>query len=209
MFLSKEDIEARTCELFPERKVFDPKLVNEASYDLRVGDEVFLSENQIPTRLSLDSPYVLLPPGQFALVKTLEEIFIPPDLIGLLSIRSRYKFQGLINISGFHVDPTYRGHLIFSVQNVGPNDIRLKFMEPVFMLMWAKLLTPFAGEKRGPGYDRIQLEQMAQLGGPSVTLSKLKTDLDQLSLSVKIYGALAGSALIAIIVAILTKWFNK
>jgi dCTP deaminase len=196
-------------DLFPVEDGFDPKLLNEASYDLRVGDEVFLSENQIPTRLSLDSPYVLLPPGQFALVKTFEDISIPSDLIGLLSIRSRYKFQGLINISGFHVDPTYRGHLIFAVQNVGPNDIRLRYMEPVFMLMWAKLLNPFAGEKRGPGYDGIQLEHMAQLGGPNVTLTKLKGDLDQLSLSVKIYGALAGSALIAIIVAILTKWFNK
>src|SRR5713226_2877035 len=173
MFLSKQDIEARTCELFPERGLFDPALINEASYDLRVGDEVFLSENQIPTRLSQDSPYVLLPPGQFALVKTFEEISIPPDLIGLLSIRSRYKFQGLINISGFHVDPTYKGHLIFSVQNIGPNDIRLKYGDAAFMIMFAKLEKPYEGKPRGPGFDRISLEQMAQLGGPSVTLTKL------------------------------------
>jgi dCTP deaminase len=207
MFLSKQDIEARTCELFPQRGLFDPTLINEASYDLRVGDEVFLSENQIPTRLSQDSPYVLLPPGQFALVKTFEEISIPSDLIGLLSIRSRYKFQGLINISGFHVDPTYKGHLIFSVQNVGPNDIRLKFMEPAFMLMWAKLLHEYTGDKRKPGYDRIQLEHMAQLGGPSVTLTSLKRELDRISLSLKISAAI-GIALFGVLIAAILRWFK-
>src|SRR5260370_15858867 len=174
MFLSKHDIEARTGELFPEPALFDPKLIKEASYDLRVGNEVFLSENHVPTSLSEESPYVVLPPGQFALVKTFEKIRIPGDLIGLLSIRSRYKFQGLINISGFHVDPTYEGYLIFSVQNVGPNDIRLNYMEPVFMLMWATLLTKFEGNKRSAGFDGIQLQHMSQLGGPIVTLTGLR-----------------------------------
>jgi len=207
MFLSKQDIEERVCELFPERSLFDPARINEASYDLRVGDEVFLSENQIPIRLSQDSPYVMLPPGQFALVKTFEEISIPPDLIGLLSIRSRYKFQGLINISGFHVDPTYRGHLIFSVQNVGPNDIRLKFKEPAFMLMWGKLLHEYIGEKRKPRYDRIQLEHMAQLGRRSVTLTSLKRELDRISLSLKISAAIA-VALFGVLIAAILRWFK-
>src|SRR5205807_102723 len=112
--------------LFPIADQFDASHIGQVSYDLRVGSEVFLSEKRIPTRLSDESPYVVLPPGQFALVKTYEKVRIPPDLIGLISIRSRFKFQGLINISGFHVDPTYEGNLIFSVQNVGPNDIRLE-----------------------------------------------------------------------------------
>ncbi len=207
MFLSKKDIEGRVKELFPVDSLFDAQRLNEASYDLRVGDEVYLSENQIPTRLGPDSPYVVLPPGQFALVKTYEEIRIPRDLIGLLSIRSKFKFQGLINISGFHVDPTYTGNLIFSVQNVGPNDIRLKYLEPVFMLMWANLLTKYEGKERAPGYSRIQLEHMAQLGGPSVTLAGLKRDLDRLSLALKIYGAL-GIALFGIILAAILRWLK-
>lgn len=207
MFLSKTDIDKRVNELFPVAKLFDAQRLNEASYDLRVGDEVYLSENQIPTRLDLESPYVVLPPGQFALVKTYEEIHIPRDLIGLLSIRSKFKFQGLINISGFHVDPTYTGNLIFSVQNVGPNDIRLKYLEPVFMLMWAKLLTEYEGKERPAGYSKIQLEHMAQLGGPSVTLGGLKRELDRVSFSLKIYGAL-GVALFGIILAAILRWLK-
>jgi len=207
MFLSKTDILQRSGELFPNSNQFSASRVSNASYDLCVGDEVFLSEQPVPLRLSRESPYLVLPPGQFALIKTFEKIHIPKDLIGFLSIRSTFKFQGLVNISGFHVDPTYTGYLIFSVQNIGPNDIRLEYETPTFMLILAELLT-HATESRKPGFDRIPLEYMAQLGGQSVTLTKLKGELEQLSLSVKIYGALAGTALVAIIVAILTKWFT-
>jgi dCTP deaminase len=207
MFLSKPDILDRRSELFPIADHFDASHLGQVSYDLRVGSEVFLSEKRIPTRLSDESPYVVLPPGQFALVKTYERVRIPPDLIGLISIRSRFKFQGLINISGFHVDPTYEGNLIFSVQNVGPNDIRLEYKGAVFMLMLAELKTKYDGAPRPPGYDRIQLEQMAQLGGPSVTLTTLKRNLDSLSLTLKIYGALA-VALFGAIIAALLRWLH-
>ena len=97
--------------------------------------------------------------------------------------------------------------MIFSVQNVGPNDIRLQYMGPVFMLMVAKLATPYDGEPRSSGYDRIPLDLMAQLGGPSVTLTRLKKDLDQLSLTLKIYGAFA-IALFGVIVAALLRWLH-
>jgi dCTP deaminase len=208
MFLTGDSIRTRSEELFPQKAShFSDDSVSQASYDLRVGDEVFLSEKRIPTHLGQEAPYVILPPGQFALVKTYEEIFIPPDLIGLLSIRSTYKFQGLINISGFHVDPTYKGHLIFAVQNVGPNDIRLRYREPVFMLMLAKLTEEYKGGIRKPGYDRIPLEHMAQLGGPSVTLTTLKSDLNSVSLTLKIYGALA-VALFGAIIGALLRWLK-
>jgi dCTP deaminase len=203
MFLSGNDINSRRVELFPNPEHFDPGKLSQASYDLCVGNEVFLSEMRVPTNLSTSSPYVILPPGQFALVKTFEKIRIPRDLIGLISIRSSLKFQGLINISGFHVDPTYEGYLIFAVQNVGPNDIRLKFQEAAFMIMFAKLLTDYAGKKRKSGFDAISLDQMAKLGGSSVTLAQLKNELDQLSLSLKIYGAIAIAVLVAIISLVL------
>jgi dCTP deaminase len=204
MFLSKKQILEKATELFPATDQFNPDLVREACYDLCVGDEVFLSEKQVPNRLNEQSRHVVLPPGQFALIKTFEEIFIPPELIGLLSIRSRYKFQGLINISGFHVDPSFRGHLIFSVQNVGPNDIRLEYKEPTFMLMFAEL-KPGADAQRKKAYDRIPLEFMAQLGGPSVNLATLKKELDRASLSIKIYGGLVVALLAALVAALFSR----
>src|SRR5262245_28259109 len=122
MFLDRNQIKNRIAELF---EAYDDTLVRDACYDLRVGNEIFLSEGK-PQLFSDKDPYVILPSGQFALVKTRETVLMPPNLIGLISIRTRFKVQGLINISGFHVDPRYRGNLIFAVQNVGPHDIVLK-----------------------------------------------------------------------------------
>ena len=170
---------------------------------------MFLSEQRTPLRLDeRDNPFVVLPPGQFALIKTYERVSVPNDFVAFISIRSRFKFQGLINISGFHVDPTYVGHLIYAVQNVGPNDIRLRFMDPVFMIMWARLDPPYEGERRKEGYDRIPLEMMAQLGGPSVTLLSLQKKVDELSTKVTIYGGFAIAAFLALLGLVLKGLFH-
>jgi dCTP deaminase len=214
MFLSKVEIRRRRDEFFPVVDHYDEKNLKEACYDLRIGDEVFLSEKRVPTRLSDRDPYVILPPGQFALVKTFEKIRVPREFVAFISIRSKLKFQGLINISGFHVDPTYEGHLIFSVQNVGPNDIRLEFRDPAFMIMWARLSMPYkkedeGGRPRPQGYDRITLEMMAQLGGPSVTLVSLQKRVEKLSLSLKIYGGFAVAASVAVLALLLSILLGK
>ncbi len=203
MFLNRQEIEENYRQFFPDPSSFDKKNVKEACYDLRIGSEVFLSEQRVPVRLSDDNPYVVLPPGQFALVQTYEQVSVPREYVAFISIRSRLKFQGLINISGFHVDPTYRGHLIYAVQNVGPNDIRLQFKQPAFMIMWAQLRSPYIGPEREKGYDRIPLEMMAQLGGPSVTLVSLQKRVEELSLSLKIYGGFAIAASVAVLALLL------
>jgi dCTP deaminase len=208
MFINGQEIEKGRDRFFPVLGLFEPRNVKEACYDLRIGDEVFLSEQRVPIRLSDENPFVILPPGQFALVKTFEQVSVPRDFVALISIRSTFKFQGLINISGFHVDPTYEGHLIYAVQNVGPNDIRLRFKDPVFMIMWARLEPRYEGKERKKGYDRIPLEMMAQLGGPSVTLASLEKRVERLSLSLTIYGGFAIAALLAMLGLLLKAIFK-
>jgi dCTP deaminase len=204
MFIDGPYIDRNYRQFFPVPELFDRKFVQQASYDLRIGDEVFLSEGRVPTRLTTESPFLILPPGQFALIKTYEQISVPNEFVALISIRSTFKFQGLVNISGFHVDPTYSGHLIYAVQNVGPNDIRLKYMEPTFMIMWARLQSPYEGKKeRKKGYDRIPMELMAQLGGPSVTLVSLEKRVAEMSVSMKIYGGFAIAAFLAVLALVL------
>jgi dCTP deaminase len=194
MFLSRLQIFTDIQFLLDD---YDASLIHDACYDLRVGNEIFLSEGR-PYILTDDDPFVSLPAGQFALVKTQEKILMPLDRIGFVSIRTKYKLQGLINISGFHVDPGYRGNLIFAIQNVGPHDIVLRYKEPAFMIMWAELKTGAAGDKKA-NYGNIPVELMAQLGGGSVTLSSLKKEIDSLSTSLKIYGAIIIGVFMAII----------
>ena len=199
MFINGREIAEKYREFFPLPERFDPGSVKQACYDLRIGSEVFLSQDRIPLRLTEEDPYFTLAPGQFALLQTYEQVRVPREYVALISIRVTYKFQGLINISGFHVDPTYEGHLLFAVQNVGPNDIRLKFKEPAFMIMWACLRSPYEGPVRKKGYDRIPLELMAQLGGPSVTLVSLQKRVEELSLKLTIYGGFALAAFLLVL----------
>ena len=49
-----------------------------------------------------------IPPGQFAFLLTEEVVSVPPDALAFISIRAKTKFRGLVNVSGFHVDPGYQ-----------------------------------------------------------------------------------------------------
>ncbi len=78
-------------------------------------------------------------PGQFAFLLTFEDVSVPDNAIAFISIKSKYKFRGLINVSGFHIDPGYSGKLIFGVYNAGPMPIILARLEPVFLIFYANL----------------------------------------------------------------------
>jgi len=54
-----------------------------------------------------DKEDVIVPPGQFALLITEERVNIPDDKIAFISFKFSKKARGLINVSGFHVDPGY------------------------------------------------------------------------------------------------------
>jgi hypothetical protein len=120
---------------------------------------------------------MILHPGQFALVRTLEVVKVPPEMVGLISIRSEYKFQGLVNVSGFHVDPTFSGNLIFAV--------------------------PSASARPRQGYPNIPGTLMAQLGGGTITLSQLKRDVEKLHTEVKLFAGLTIALILALIGTIL------
>lgn len=109
------------------------------AYELGVGPEAFItSKTEDKTHLG-EGVKVTIPPGQFGLLVTREVIFVPNNAIGFISIRASIKFQGLVNVSGFHVDPGFRGPLKFAVYNAGSKDITLDQDERVFMLWFADL----------------------------------------------------------------------
>jgi len=213
MFLARTEIEKLGKDLIGER--YEKDYVRQASYDLRLGSEVYVVGQDAPIRLSAHSPYISLAPGQFAILTCYEEINIPRTYLALIALRSSFKFQGLVNISGFHVDPTHKGTLLFAVQNVGPSDIRLKYKEPTFTIFFAELKgdieksrdeepqTQFKPTLRG-----IRLQDVQLLGGSSITISKLPKEIEQLRTIVLIYGPFVVAAAVALTVAIL-KYSSK
>ena len=96
-----------------------------------------------------------IPPGQFAFLLTEEVITIPPEVMGFISIKATFKLRGLVNVSGFHVDPGWSGRLIFTVFNAGPSTIHLERNLPMFLLWIADLDDASAKQKSGKGANGI------------------------------------------------------
>ena len=125
---------------------FDQGRLENSNYTLRIGSEVYISPTSKPrdgldqTKLKLDSKQQFrIPPGQFAFLLTEEAVEVPSNALAFISLRAKYKFLGLVNISGFHVDPGYKGRLIFAVFNAGPSSISLEQGEECFHLWYANL----------------------------------------------------------------------
>ena len=192
---------------------FDPFLidaVDDAAYRLRLGDEVFLSTADKPRILTERDPFVTIKPGDFALLKTHERVTLPKDKIGLITLRHTLKVHGLMNVSGFHVDPGFSGKLVFSVVNVGPNDIVLRFEEQLFMIFLATLesSTTIAIAHRHQDQRNFSLEDMLAIRGRSASLVHMENRIRELETNVRVYGAIVAGVLIALFALIVRRIFG-
>lgn len=68
------------------------------------------------------------------------------DKLGFISVKASEKLKGLINVSGFHVDPGFKGKLLFSVYNASPSVIQLRKGEPYFLLWFSELKSSLGAE---------------------------------------------------------------
>jgi dCTP deaminase len=65
------------------------------------------------------------------------------------------KAKGLVNVSGFHVDPGYKGRLIFAVYNAGPLNFHVQYGERLFVIWFAELDAIDDCPRKGIGFDSI------------------------------------------------------
>ncbi|HEY2051613.1 MAG TPA: hypothetical protein VGH03_19915 [Caulobacteraceae bacterium] len=124
----------------------DPNCVDGAAYMLKVGSEYYVTptdQSSDPTTRSLQTlaprEAFAIPPGQFAYVMTQEIVTIPTNVLAFISVRVRVKWKGLVNVSGFHVDPGFQGRLTFAVFNAGPAPIHLRQGDAIFLIWFADL----------------------------------------------------------------------
>jgi len=125
-------------------KPFNQDQIDCNSYTLRVGNHYFVTsakaDSEPPTREEVkDGDDFNIPPGQFAYLISAEDVSIPPFAMAFISMRTGFKFKGLVNVSGFHVDPGYKGKLIFAVYNAGPALVQLSGGELLFKIWFASL----------------------------------------------------------------------
>lgn len=224
-FWSGETIRARLPGLVDRP---DPAAIDCAAYTLKVGAEYYVTPNDRapdPSTVTLKTlepgQAFQIPPGQFAYLLTEEAVTLPTSTIAFISIRARIKWRGLINVSGFHVDPGFTGKLLFAVYNAGPVPIHLRRGDPAFLIWFADLDRDSSGDSKAgmTPVTQIDTSAISQVAGEIYSVQgladKIKTtekdlasritSLERANGAIKV---LTGAA-IAVLVAVSGQWVAR
>lgn len=196
-FWSGEKLAARGDAIFVP---YNPAQVDRNAYVLRMGDRYFRTADQeqakgthqVRTLLKEKEAFVI-PPGQFAFLVCKEEITVPENAMALISMRTPLKFRGLINVSGFHVDPGYKGKLVYAVFNASPSPIQIKEDDPTFKIWFCDLdhennprvsQPPYIAKANDGHYD-ISNEMIHGMSGEILSLQSLAKKIQDYENSVE------------------------
>ena len=164
---------------------FDAKQIDCAAYTLRVGPEFYVSptsrkEALTRTRDTLDEKQCfVIPPGQFAFLLTEEIVTVPASALAFISMKAKIKFKGLVNVSGFHVDPGYTGRLVFAVFNAGPTAVHLARGDDCFLVWYASLDRESHFVRKAPPFDGIASSLIMPIAGEVQSLASLSDRIDR------------------------------
>ena len=222
MFWSGETLSERLKTLIDP---FDHGRVDCAAYTLAIGPEVYVSPNDqtadpntVTIRQLSKGEAFTIPPGQFAFLLTEEVVSVPADALAFISIRAKTKFRGLVNVSGFHVDPGYCGQLTFAVFNAGPVPVHLKRGQSIFLIWYASLDRETTLKKDGTIQKGIDSAIVTAIAGELQSfagLSKKIEDADK-ALSKRVqavekeqtYCKVIGMIVLAFVIAMTVNWLK-
>lgn len=164
-----------------------------ASYDLRVGKQAFASSSKQTLDVSARGVLVI-DPGEFAVLETLEEVKFDSQTAAQIGLRSEYARRGLLMLSGPQVDPGFQGILVVRVVNLAPNSIALPHAAPFLTAQLFRLSgpveRPYEGARQGQtGLSPTDVQELAQTEGLTLgemvkTLGSLARDVAELRGSV-------------------------
>ena len=131
---------------YPLISPFDHSLLRAARYELKLGDEA--NVGGIPQRIDENSPVIVLPPHQVAVVKTYEYLRLPRFLIARWNLRVSMVYEGLLWVGGPQVDPGWAGHLYCPIYNLAERDVYLKYKQPIFTMDFVRVFPTTISDKR-------------------------------------------------------------
>lgn len=206
---------------------FYPNKIDCSAYTLTLGPEAFVTPDyDVSARESLKKTLVapfevelgggwrnivggelIVPSGQFAILLTEEYVRIPHHAMGFISLKFSIKGTGLINVSGFHVDPGYQGRLIFSVYNAGPSPIHMGRGQDLFLLWLADLdrasNAPYVKPDNAKPIVSIPADMVSRADRPIRSLQQLSERIDELDVEIKFFKRIAGLILAGVSIAAL------
>lgn len=200
----------------------DRSRTREANHRLTMGSEYFVTQSALDTHAARESTKCLkpgesfcIPSVHFGFLLTEEHICMPEDAIGFLSMKTDVKFLGLVNISGFHVDPGSNGKIIFAVFNAGPDPVHIRRGDSIFRLWIASLDAVDEAPRSRPSYDSIPSEVVNRISGELESLQTLAKRIGSMEARLNFHrgmvifcGGLLIAILIALVVAIAQDWIS-
>ncbi len=217
MILSDRQIHEAVKKKEIQIEPFEERQIQPATYDLRVGHQGITTSSKKLVNIK-EAGYLLIQPGDFAIVKVLEEITLDSQHVGRFGIRSKYTRKGLIATTGPQVDPGYHGRLTIVLTNLAPSPISLPFKDDFITIEFHRLEQPSTKPYSGPYQDQLNLgpeevEAITEGGGMAIsevitTLGSLARNVASLAGEVKTLQwsipviVLAGIAVIGIITAL-------
>lgn len=198
---------------------FNKSNVDCAHYALHMGRQYYLSADGISNariETLTEGGSLSLPAGQFAFLLTEEIVEVPTAAIAFISMKTDLKFRGLVNVSGFHADPGFKGPLKFAVFNAGPSAIVIKQGDDCFVIWYADLdahadTDHAKGAKDNDRYSRgITGRDVRGISGSVVSLSVLaqkveKLDSTQQWMKIALYAFTFVSAIVIATLTLLTQ----
>ncbi len=140
--------------------------------------EVAAPHSHTKTILAAGQPFTI-PAGQFAFLQTEETVKVPDNAMAFISMKAKTKFRGLVNVSGFHVDPGWEGPLIFAVFNAGPSTVHLQQGMPLFLIWYADLDSASLKRKTNPGPTTIPSDLINNITGELNSFSSLEKRISE------------------------------
>lgn len=112
---------------------FDKECLEGAGYDLRVGKFYSASgqahlgkkERKLPDVTEIHVETLLMKPGDYVLIETIEKVRIPADLVARVLNRSSLFRCGASTFNAL-IDPGYEGTLTFGLRNISEHDLSIE-----------------------------------------------------------------------------------
>ena len=141
MILSDKEIQKARASGDLEIIEFEESCLQGASYDLRIGSEALKSGDEQVTDMKKIGSFTI-PPGDFAILTTLERIKCSNIIAGRIGVRSYYTRKGLVFLSGLQIDPGFDGVLVLGVYNAAPRKMTIEYGDPFCSVEFHKLSEP-------------------------------------------------------------------
>lgn len=127
MLVDKQIKERGTTLIFP----FEESHITSISYDLDL-------DGYINKDGGLSKERVILRSGESVMIKTIQSLQMPNDLVGIIGERNSRIRQGL-NVVGPHYFPGHTTAIYLRVTNVSPLDIELQHVDGIAQIFFEEL----------------------------------------------------------------------